>query len=357
MDFLTSIRGLAALLVVFFHLTQYLDEYEMFKLFRPVYANGFLAVDFFFVLSGFIIAFKYQARFSRSLSRADVISFLVKRLARIYPLHLFVLVAYVLLQFLLYFTGREAWQGQFAVEKFLYKLFLVDLWTLSSENWQSWNVPSWTISGEWFAYLVFPLLAFVFCKISLPYRVVTGVFLLAFLVWAYDSYTCGSIGSCIGELGLLRCFGGFVVGVVVYNLHSLLGKGFPLASRFLCVLAAGLFVGALSAGLPNYWVVPLSFSLALLGIVGFYGSVQRILESRIFVYLGDISYSVYLTHAFIADVMYKAFLSNGQVPSILFISIYILVTLVFSSLTYKFIEVPCRILVVDRYSKFRARQN
>lgn len=342
MNYLTSIRGVAALMVVLFHIKHFLVEIDFFAPFYPLYSRGYLAVDFFFVLSGFIIAFKYQQSFMASIKRELFFEFLAKRIARIYPLHISVLSMYLMVQCALYVTGREVGGDLYAVHRFFLKLFLVDLWTFDDINWQSWNVPSWTISGEWFAYLVFPVFVYFIAKFSDYIKLLFVALLVIGLMVLYDFNECGSIGACIGSLGLFRCLVGFLLGVAVYNVHQNISKHGDMVHVVILLTALSVLGLNFYSDFENYWVIPSMFGLALLGMVGFSSVLHRALEFRPFVYLGDISYSVYLTHAFVADCMYKAFLKNDEVPSVIFILAYLIATLGFSALMYRVVEVPAR---------------
>jgi len=169
MNFLTSIRGLAALLVVFYHIKHYLLPLAFLGVFYPLFADGYLAVDFFLVLSGFIISYKYAVDFKAGVS-ANYLDFMSRRLARIYPLHAFVMLCFLTLPIGLYVTGRGYDSSTFGVGSFLAKLFLVDLWWVGTPTWDNWNVPSWTISGELFAYLIFPLFVYVYQAVGTRLR-------------------------------------------------------------------------------------------------------------------------------------------------------------------------------------------
>jgi peptidoglycan/LPS O-acetylase OafA/YrhL len=86
---LDLLRGLAAIIVLFWHFSGIFRHQPAFQIFRPFYTNGQPAVDVFFVISGFILQHVYADRFR---SRADLLNFIVRRLARLYPLHLITLL-------------------------------------------------------------------------------------------------------------------------------------------------------------------------------------------------------------------------------------------------------------------------
>ncbi|MEI9849679.1 MAG: acyltransferase [Sphingomonas sp.] len=149
---LTSVRGLAAWMVVLFHIRLSMPAVPEPVL--AVLAKGYLAVDFFFLLSGFVIWLSYAGRI-REGGPGAVPEFLRRRLARIWPLHLFVLGSAVLLALMLAATGREA--AHFPFAELPLHVLLLQNWGFTSGL--TWNDPAWSISCELGAYLLFPLLA------------------------------------------------------------------------------------------------------------------------------------------------------------------------------------------------------
>ena len=152
---LTGIRALAALLVLGMHTEQNVPAGLDSLL--PFFARGYLGVDFFFVLSGFIITHVYFASLA-SPSRSAVQIFLWHRLIRLYPVHITVLAGLVAIVSLAHaagftFNNPQEWQWN----ELLWQLTLLHAWGVTASP--GWNAPSWSISAEWFAYLLFPLLA------------------------------------------------------------------------------------------------------------------------------------------------------------------------------------------------------
>jgi peptidoglycan/LPS O-acetylase OafA/YrhL len=336
MNYLTSLRGIAAFLVVLFHIKLYLVDIAFARTLVPFLSHGYLAVDFFLVLSGFIMAYKYHDAF-RDGARAQFFDFLAKRIARIFPLHAFVMLAYIAIPVTLSATGREYDQAQFGLYQFVCKFLLIDLWTFDQISWKSWNVPSWTISAELLAYVLFPILMYRFQRLRkylVPAVLAGACFALAI---AYDSRGCAHLGECIGHLGLFRCLIEFALGISV-------------------VLAA--YVGLALSPVPNYWYVPIMFAALLYGLLGFSSFVHRLLETRPLVFLGDISYSVYLTHVLIAEVVFRVFVAPGQTTaSPWLVGGYLAIVLVFSTLTYRLVEKPSRRRVYSLLTGKRSAAN
>lgn len=346
MDYLTSLRGLAAIFVVFYHARHYMQLAAEHPL-MIVFAQGFLAVDFFFMLSGFIIAYNYSRDFT-SITWSGYGRFMWKRFARIYPLHLFVLLLFALFPLVLYVTGREPDNVLYLPEAFPYKVFLVDAWWTGHAL--TWNVPSWSISAELFAYIMFPLLLRPFIGLRLSLVVLVAVLLLASLgaVWEFNRFD--SIGDGIPNFGVLRCVIEFAVGIAVYFIASDARVERSGSGRLLVVLALmSVFLGG-AGGVANFWYMPLAFMLFLTGILTWHGSLHRLLERRSLVYLGDISYSVYLTHFFVLDFMGKAFLRNDEKAGVFWVLACVVVTLVLSSVTFRFVEASSRRYLIARAS-------
>src|SRR6516162_4403834 len=152
---LTGIRALAALLVLGMHTEQNVPSGLDSLL--PFFARGYLGVDFFFVLSGFIITHVYFARLA-SASRSAVQIFLWHRFIRLYPVHITVLAGLVAIVSVAGAAGftlnnPQEWQWN----DLFWQLTLLHAWGVTASP--GWNAPSWSISAEWFAYLLFPLLA------------------------------------------------------------------------------------------------------------------------------------------------------------------------------------------------------
>src|SRR5262245_8337188 len=341
MDYLTSLRGMAALLVVLFHVKQHLQPLWPFSLLYPLFVNGYLAVDYFLVLSGFIISYKYHHHFQHRI-RGHYYDFIAKRLARIYPLHAFVLLCYIAIPVSLVVTGRAVSAQQFGIYQFVCKLFLVDLWTLDGVTWNSWNVPSWTISGEFFAYLTFPAFVYVFQAANRYFKALLLGVAFIVLAAAYHQMGCSTIGACNGQLGLMRCGVEFLLGMGVFFLRKHLPGFSKGASVAVTVASLGALAVCFQSTVPNYFYVPILFATTLFGLLGLTGVVHHVLESKFLVYLGDISYSVYLTHELLADILSKIFLKNDQLAGPVLILSYVGLTLGWSAITYRFIELPLR---------------
>lgn len=343
MNYLTSLRGVAALLVVLYHIKHFFSQYFSSELVNQVLSKCYLGVDFFFVLSGFILSYNYQKVFLFPKG-SDYIVFLAKRVARIFPLHLVVMLAYLLIPLAYFVSGKPIPDYRFSFDLFFYKLFLVDQWLFSSRAWLSWNMPSWTISAEMTVYIFFPLLSLVSGRLKWLGTGFGVVFSAVILAWYYKHAGFSSIGDGIGTHGLVRCFCEFYIGVCVYRVLQM--RGFA-QSRYICFMGLTLSVfsfGLLTTvdGLPNYFFVPVLFGMILLFLVSCKTVFHEWLECRPLLFLGEISYSIYLIHIFVREVFAMFFLGNSLDASWIWVVSYIASVIILSIFTYRFIEMPAR---------------
>jgi peptidoglycan/LPS O-acetylase OafA/YrhL len=169
---LTGVRGLAALWVLSFHIATFVPIGPV-----PLLKMGYVGVDVFFVLSGFIIGHVHLDDFAE-VTLAGIRRFLALRLSRIYPVHLAMLLAATLFAVVLYAAGVPVLDNErFYPPQFLANLLLVQAW--ASGDHQSFNIVAWSISAEWLAYLAFPLLAFAANRMSGRTALVVGVAAIA----------------------------------------------------------------------------------------------------------------------------------------------------------------------------------
>lgn len=336
-------------MVLLYHLKGYLHLHTITASFDFLYNKGYLAVDFFFMLSGFIITFTYFEKFHKGFNTTDITIFMIKRIARIWPLHVFILCSFLLIPLAFAVTSRPINHETFSIIGFVTKLFLIDIWLIGLPHWNTWNTPSWTISGEFFAYIMFPFLVLLLKK-SLVRILVTYFLLLFSIAFLYSYFNFISLGQGITKLGLFRCFSGFVIGYCIYHLYIKFNQRYE--SLYLKLLLVSVIVLCIYLGfnfVSNHYFIPLLFSLMLLLILLTETVVHRFLESPVLVYFGDISYSLYLNHIFIIKLYIMFFLSDESYASLLDISLIISVSLVFSHYTYQFIEIPMRKKIVDYY--------
>src|ERR1700722_1022832 len=147
---LDSCRGLCAVAVMLFHMDAKTHFYAL-----PLVRNSWVAVDFFFVLSGFVIASAYSRRLQ---TVADAGRFALRRFGRLYPLHLAVLLVYVGIELgrVTILRAADAFSGDTSVSALFENLLLLQGFTPDHETW---NYPAWSISVELWTNFAFALLA------------------------------------------------------------------------------------------------------------------------------------------------------------------------------------------------------
>ena len=291
LDALTGIRGLAAWGVVFYHIRLSLAE----LLPAPVIGalgKGYLAVDLFFVLSGFVIWYNYAARI-REGGWGAARSFLWRRFARVWPLHGAVLGGFAGFALLLGLTGRDT--AGFPWAELPLHLLLVQNWGLLPEL--AWNHPAWSISTELAAYLLFPVLVGLGQWERLPSWALLGIAsalaLTIHLLFAWHGEA--TLGARIEQLGLWRCLAGFAMGMVLSILWQR-WQGSRQAAQSAGLACALVLALAGVLALPETAFVPAAFFTGLLALGLARGAVVRFFGGRLLTYLGEISYSTYLAH-------------------------------------------------------------
>ena len=136
---LDSLRGLAALCIVYYHI----GDFGWIAGLRP-FRHGWMLVDFFFVLSGFVIAASYGARLAEGYPRGR---FLLVRLGRVYPLHIVTVALYVALEFLVF---RPVLEEPHSLTALVRGVFLLDAFIRGAGNF--FAPVSWAIAVEMVAY-------------------------------------------------------------------------------------------------------------------------------------------------------------------------------------------------------------
>lgn len=339
---LTSIRGIAAMAVLFLHI----DDTYGGLLFFSWFKNGALGVDLFFVLSGFILAFVYSTKFEKTLGFCSFYKeFIFARLVRIYPLHIVTLLFLVLLATLIpSFYAR--YENYFTFTSFIYNLLLIHNWGFVDI---SWNTVSWSISAEFFMYLVFPFLLLLKVRLLEANHIIIFLCAVAILAshhlvlfyFGIDGYGGMSLG------GMVRVSFEFTLGFLIFFLRepylkAIIGMG--KKSNLFSFTFAAILLLAFVDGRFWYLFVP-SAAMLILHLSLEICSLARVLSYRGAHLLGEISFSLYMWHWIIIQIqnwMVSESLidittkSDKYVASI-FLSVLSLIT---AYLSYLYLELP-----------------
>lgn len=346
---LESLRGIAACMVILYH-----SPFNYGSQPLGIFNNSYLFVDFFFILSGFVMSFAYGEKILEGFPFYKYISL---RLGRIYPLHLFMLLAwvpYVLIKQYLYSAGYGGTDqiDTSNIYTFISNLFLVHSMGIHSNL--SWNYPSWSISTEFFAYISFFLITLSVDKknsliIPLIISAVSYVFIFATLYPNLDiTY----------DFGFIRCLGAFYIGVFLFRIRPKINliKSDKMI-HFLevtSILLLILFVTFSNNNKPILFLTIISFALTILvfssnknGVIG------KFLELKLMREIGVRSYSIYMLLGLFWAVIMNIFMhilyikpeTTFGFTSIIINVIVILSIIAISKYSYIYIEKYFRDLV------------
>lgn len=359
----TSMRGIAALLVVLYHLQFGTQVHFSWESATPFFEKGYLWVDLFFILSGFVISYSARADERAPYSRGQIKTFYVSRFARIYPLHLVCLVLLLCVlgtkNLLAHFTSIGAVDPTFgsalSVTAFFEQLFLLNAWGFTGVV--GWNIPSWSISAEMFAYLLFPLAAALIARWRRSSLAAIALGAALFYLWVGE--TTGILDIVKGA-ALLRCLSGFGLGMIVYAVR---GRIEQLGAGSLGVLqgvGVAIALATMVGGFNDVFAVP-GFVLLVAASWPDRGWLAYLLKAQPLHRLGELSYSVYLNHFWVLAgwhfVMDRLLMVLGFEPyaaRAIILAGGLFLVLVISHFSYLYVEGPARLAIVSRYAARRA---
>jgi peptidoglycan/LPS O-acetylase OafA/YrhL len=350
---LTGLRGVAAILVVVYHFWPRAEISSNWL--KWTVGRGYLWVDLFFVLSGYVIALNYGRMFARGFSTAVFVSFLLRRLARIYPLYLALLGAQILYTIVVNrgFQDTGGWAAVTVTRPALdipANLLLVQSLGIAPSIIEQ----AWSISTEFAAYLCFPI--FVALIISGTWRLVAtaGAAAIALLAVAtmtvmHDgAYHSGSLDAYDGTnlAPMMRCMGGFLLGMLTFRIGSIPAMTAIAARDSVGLLTLIALLGALAVGAPDLAVVAL-FPPVVMCLAQNLGAAAAIFANPVTYCLGVWSYAVYLLHPLLQkprdmmDGVLDGYVSHGLAETFASLAV-IVILLILSWVSYSRIEVPGR---------------
>ena len=362
---LDALRGVAALAVVFWHWQHFAligpvvqvferKQQPLYDFFRIFYDAGWLAVDLFFSLSGFIFFWLYSQRISSHTM--TLTRFFILRFSRLYPLHIATLL-FVAIGQIIYITinGHGYVYENTNLWHFILNLFLLS--SIGFEKGYSFNGPAWSVSVEGLLYIIF----FAFCKIRLnkPFALITTSLIGFTLLYQIYSPISRGIGS-------------FFLGGITYIIFAIINKRpesriitiiavFATVLLWLATFVYFYFDIALN-DLPVLWrlsgILPLErfaeillFPMSILSLALFESKFQlRVPGLEL---LGSISYSTYLLH-FPVQLVFALLLPAAgelntffQTGASMILVFFVLISLSLAS--YKYMEMPAQHYIRKRW--------
>ena len=374
-DALDSLRGLCACAVAVGHVS---SDGALSDIFR----NVALCVDFFFVLSGFVIAASYGAALRGGF---PVGRFMALRLGRLLPLHVAVLLGFLAIELGMLLlqipsaSGRAPFDGLRSAETLPLFLLLVQIFVPDAVP--HWNGPSWSIAAEMWVYL-FAALGLSLLRDRFRWVLAAAIPLCIVLL----ALLAGRLTE-VTFLSPLRCLLGFAIGMLCFDLHRLLRARLAGASTGALsaaewtlgvAAAAGIFLLGEGAGA---FAMPFVFAALILFVAQHRGTLSRGLLAAPLRWLGKVSYSIYMVHMLVLTVFMKLLaalpptaalvadsaaaaqaggprLTGGAAADLITVA-FLLLVLAASAISYRLVEAPFRAASrrwVERRGAVRVRE-
>jgi peptidoglycan/LPS O-acetylase OafA/YrhL len=339
---LTVCRALFAAWVFTYHIDLHADFSACLGPAAGLIRRGYLGVDGFFLLSGFILASVHPELAQNSGS----LRFWGKRLARIYPVHLAVLVllaAVAASGLALGIVPHDP--GRFSLAALGQDLLLVQGWGVA--NQLAWNYPSWSISTEWAGYLLFPALCFGIARL----RPAPAAILLAFCFAALaivDRHFAHGLNLTFAD-SLWRFFPEFIAGIITAKLAPLAAPHLPC--RLLAVIGFAVTIAALLPGSDILAVAGLWLLIACMGMQAGIGRATIFPRLNLLRFLGILSYAFYMSFATIELFLAQLYGHEGWNPADrkwLYALAMTCLTFILALTLHNLIEKPSR-LTIDRW--------
>jgi peptidoglycan/LPS O-acetylase OafA/YrhL len=291
---LDGLRGVLALLIALTHLDMAGHFFDI-----PWVRTAYLSVDFFFVLSGFVIT---HASYEQLRTKENLLVFIIRRFGRLWPMHIAVLLLLMANESLKLLVTSNADVGadagafaagtQYGWDSIASHVLFLQGWNVNDLS--TWNGPSWSISNEFYVYIIFALLVLTARKAVIPASLaIIGVSLWALFQLQPDINTTYDFGA-------LRCLAGFFMGHLVYKVREWRTEllTYPVATELMAfVLMFGfMYVAGFNALAIT---APICFSIIVWIFAYQQGPISKMLCTRPLQFLGMLSYSIYITHWFV----------------------------------------------------------
>ncbi len=293
----TGLRGLAALLVVLYHIRFSYAQPIAIPFIEAFVRRSYLWVDMFFILSGFVICYTNDSIFNRDNAATKSRIFLINRLTKLYPLHIISLLALILfagsVDLFYHKIGKSLPFGHWHLTDFygtLMQVLLVNAWGTS--QYYMWNVASWSISAEMFSYIMFIVGKNIGGRAGAFYF--GGGLVVAVAFYAYIGCATGILDMTRG-LAPIRSISGFTIGVLAFVLRKRLQDVSDWLSSCVQILSTVIIVCGLGLRWNDVTLIA-PFVVLVYTTWRDRGCVARWLSVPTLEFLGLVSYAVYITH-------------------------------------------------------------
>ncbi|XMO86137.1 acyltransferase [Algibacter sp. AS12] len=340
---LDGLRGIFSVMIVIYH------YYEKFipALIHDnfIVRSSYSFVDFFFVLSGFVISYNYDLH----LTYKEFWIFIKKRFARLFPLLLYSVTIVFLIKIATIFIEPkyEPDTIQVVILRFFNSILFLNSTEISGvfnlSAYEGLNIPSWSISSEMISYIVFGIIST--CVIGKKKSVVLfSIIVLSALYVINKEYFFLK-----GDNGFIRGLISFNLGYFVYKISKVnfkLNKHVELIIPILLIVVLYYLHNfrGIEKQMFGLKAIPLSYALFILILLKTNSIISWFLDTKFLQFLGKISYSVYLNHSIcitlIPTIIFEIIgvKQNTITETLVFISLLIFV-IFYSNLTYKYIEI------------------
>jgi peptidoglycan/LPS O-acetylase OafA/YrhL len=345
---LESIRGIAALLVVFLHIE---ESNPMLNI--RIINNSYLMVGLFFVLSGYVMCSAYLDKIN---TKKDLFRFQFLRFGRLYPVHIVFLFVYALIELVKYVAfiklGITSSDGipfkENNVTAFIKNIFLIQAVLPGKAG--TFNYPAWSISVEFYTYLIFGIIILIFRKTKTQVFIFLSFLSLLMLITHYT----------FGFAPILSCFVGFFIGCLIAIVLNKVTITIPSYISLFIVILLIIFLQIKTN--PNYDILIYFITAALIAsiVISPKGLLNKFLNFKPLIWLGTFSYSIYMSHASIIWMVLMIFkfvlrrpvitnIINGKIvrhlsmiDSIIAFFVIVVCVLFISAIMYIIIEKPLR---------------
>ena len=319
-----GLRGIAALFIVVHHMFCALPH--------PLSANAYLAVDLFFVLSGFVISSACGPQLS---NLASLRTFMIRRIGRLWPTHIATTVLALIVARHLPAFGEALALATMSQGLNVFQAGIG-------------NAVSWSASDEMYVYFVFGAGCILMRgRTRMVVFAALGLTAWALAAWIEIDRACLLQGGCLSKLvhqfGWLRCIAGFFIGALIYEFRDRLITWASHPVFQVTAFSAALFLLISADALPwSALTAPLTFGALIGALISDRGPVARILQTPAAQYLGKVSYPLYLTHGVMLPLVVSMPADVGLKQQLVTYALFLFWAFASASLLHNYVELPFR---------------